>query len=182
MPKNKQPLNPKQARFVEEYLVDCNGTQAAIRAGYSKKTANEQSSALLAKPHIQDALKIGLHAKSERAGITAERVLQELARVAFGTPRDLMTWGANGVVLKESETLTEDQVAQVSEVSESESQFGGSLKIKRHDKVKALELLGRHLGMFKDKLELGGPGGAPVPVAVVPSDIKAINEAIENAC
>ncbi len=68
-------LTSKQKRFVEEYLIDSNGTQAAIRAGYSKKTANEQSTRLLSKVHIQQAVTEAAEKVSEEAGLTVQRII-----------------------------------------------------------------------------------------------------------
>ncbi len=75
-------LNPKQARFVEEYLVDLNATQAAIRAGYSKKTANEQGARLLAKVSVRKAVAEARQARSERTEITQDEVIEGLKKEA----------------------------------------------------------------------------------------------------
>jgi phage terminase small subunit len=160
-------LTAKQEAFVREYLIDLNATQAAVRAGYSAKTANEQGARLLANVSVRSAVADAQKKRSDRTEITQDRVLKEIARVAFGDPRDVMTWGPGGVTLKDSATLTDDQAMQVSEVSETiGATGGGSLKLKKHDKVKALELLGRHLGMFTDKTELSGAEGGPLTVVV----------------
>lgn len=155
-------LNPKQARFVDEYLVDLNATQAAIRAGYSKKTAGQIGERLLRKVEVQAALAERMKAREHRTEITQDKVLAELARIAFGNKRALMKWGPEGVKLLDSETITDDDAAMVSEVSESVTESGGTIRLKTHDKVKALELLGKHLGMFSDKVELTGKGGGPI--------------------
>ena len=76
-------LTPKQSAFVEEFAIDMNATQAAIRAGYSAKTAKEQATRLLSNVYVAAEIARGRAARSERTGITADRVLQELARVAF---------------------------------------------------------------------------------------------------
>jgi len=78
------------ARFVEEYLQDCNGTQAAIRAGYSEKTARFQAAQLLAAPEIAAATETAMADRAEKLEITSERVLQEIATMAFYDPADLM--------------------------------------------------------------------------------------------
>lgn len=158
-------MTPRQARFVEEYLVDLNGTQAAIRAGYSEKTANEQATRLLAKAHIQEAVQAGQRERSARTGVTADRVIQELARIAFADPRKVMMWGPGGVVLRESSELSDDDAAIVAEVSETRSENGGSIKAKLWSKPDALEKLARHLGLYaaeKQQLEHSGPGGGPI--------------------
>lgn len=147
-------LNPKQQRFVQEYLKDLNGTQAAIRAGYSAKTAQEQSSRLLSHVIVNQAIKQGIDKRAKRVEITQDEIIAELRKVAFGGMDKLARWNASGVQFHDSAQLDADTLANVAEVSETTNQHGGSLKIKRYDKVKALELLGRHVGMFNDKLEI----------------------------
>lgn len=143
-------LNARQKRFVREYLIDLNATQAARRAGFSAKTAKQQGSRLLTNVDVQEAIAAGTREKDFGAEITRERILKELARVAFGDVRKVMTWGPDGVTLTDSGTLTDDEAAQVAEVSQTVTQYGGTIKLKRADKVKALELLGRHVGLFDD--------------------------------
>lgn len=152
-------LTPKQTAFVAEYLVDLNATQAAIRAGYSVKSAARIGVELLNKTQVREAIAANQAKRAQRVEITADRVVSELARIAFADPRDLMEWGPSGVKLKDSADLTKEQAASVAEVSETTTKDGGSLKLKKHDKVKALELLGRHMGMFKDKVEAEISGG-----------------------
>lgn len=106
--------------------------------------------------------------------VTIERIVKELAKIAFGNSRDVMTWGPKGVKLKDSAELDDDAAAMVSEVAETTSLGGGSLKLKTHDKVAALRILGEHVGMFPRKMELTGKGGkdlvpdVPKGVLVVP--------------
>jgi phage terminase small subunit len=88
--------------------------------------------------------------------ITVERIARELAYIAFGNKRDVMAWGPGGVKLKDSAELTDAQAALVAEVSETTTKDGGSLKLKTHDKVRALELLGRMKGAFIEKVEHSG--------------------------
>lgn len=145
-------LNEKQVMFVQEYLVDLNATQAAIRAGYSAKTANRTGARMLSNAVIRNEIQKAIEARNQRTEISQDRILEELACIAFGDLRDVVTWGANGVKLKNSDELTPEQAAAISEVSESVN----STKVKRHDKVKALELLMRHKGMLNDKLNIGG--------------------------
>lgn len=147
-------LTPKQERFVEEYLVDLNATQAAIRAGYSAKTANRIAQQLLTKLDIQQAVAKAQAKRSARTEITQDRVLKELARIAFLDPRKVFKWGPKGVTLLDSDKLSDDAAATISEVSESITESGGSIKGKVYDKQKALELLGKHLGMFTEKVQV----------------------------
>lgn len=155
-------LNDRQRRFVDEYLIDLNATQAAIRAGYSKKTAGQIGERLLKHVEIKPLLAERMKSREKRTEITQDKVLSELSRIAFGNKRGLMKWGPDGVTLLDSEGISDDDAAMVSEVSESVTEAGGTIKLKTHDKVKALELLGKHLGMFTDKVELSGKGGTPL--------------------
>lgn len=155
-------LTNKQQRFVDEYLIDLNATQAAIRAGYSAKRADAIGYENLRKPVIAAAIAQMQVVRADRTGITQDRVLKELARIAFGDPRKVMTWGPHGVTLIDSKTLTDDEAAMVSEASETQSLNGGSIKMKLNDRLKALEMLGRHLGMFKDNINVGGQPDNPV--------------------
>lgn len=172
----QRKLTPKQQRFVDEYLVDLNATQAAIRAGYSQKTANEQAARLLANVSVQTAIAERIKAREQRTEITQDKVVKELAKVAFGDPRNVMTWGPSGVKLKDSEELTDDEAAFVSEVSETTTEHGGNLKLKTNDKLKALELLGKHLGMFREKVELTGKDGGPIQTQDAPIDLSNLTD------
>ena len=149
-------LSPKQAAFVAEYLIDLNATRAAIRAGYSERTAGWTGCRLLRNAAVREAVEREQARRAERTGITADRVLAELANIAFADPRDLMEWGPDGVTLKDSASLTAGQSASVAEVADGS---GGTLRLKKHDKVKALELLARHIGMFRDRVETEVSGG-----------------------
>ena len=155
-------LTPKQAEFVRQYLVDLNATAAAIRAGYSERTAKSQGQRLLTNVDVSAALAAAKAEREQRTEITQDRVVSELAKIAFADPRELMEWGPEGVKLKDSAELTEEQAASVAEVSETTTKDGGSLRLKKHDKVKALELLGRPLGMFTDKVKSEISGGLEI--------------------
>ena len=141
-------LTPKRARFVEEYLIDLNAAAAARRAGYTHNRAEVAGYELLTNPDIQAAIGVAQRERSARTGVTADRVVRELARIAFADARTVMAWGPNGVFLRDSETLTDDAAAAVAEVSETRSEAGGSIKVKLADKLSALDKLSRHLGMY----------------------------------
>jgi phage terminase small subunit len=113
------PLNDRQCRFVAEYLVDLNATQAAVRAGYSARTARTQAADLLTNPNIAAAIVEAQAARSRRTEVTADRVVLELARVAFGDPRRVMSWGPGGVRLRPSAELADEEAAIVVEVGET---------------------------------------------------------------
>lgn len=152
----ERKLTVKQALFVKEYLVDLNTTQAAIRAGYSENSAYRIGAELLHKTHVASAIARAIGNRNKRVEISQDKILEELANIAFGDLRDVVEWSDKGVQLKDSKELTPEQSAAISEVSETITASGGSVKVKRHDKVKAIELLMRHKGMLNDKLELGG--------------------------
>lgn len=178
-------LGKKQATFVKEYLIDLNATQAAIRAGYSKESAARYAVELLNKTHVAEAVRKAMEERNQRVAISQDRILDELSCIAFGDLRDVVEWGAGGVTLKESSNLTPGQAAAISEVSEAVTKDGGSTKIKRHDKVKALELLMRHLGMLNDKCNVTGPDGGPVSVELgvspaIAAALKALRGVIEE--
>lgn len=147
-------MTRKQDRFVKEYLIDLNATQAAIRAGYSPKTANEQGARLLANVSVQEAIAKAMADRSKRTGISQDRVIQELARIAFVNPKNVI----NPKDASVKADATEDDLAciQSVKVKTMDRSKGKSVEreVRLNDKMKALELLGKHLGMFKDKLEV----------------------------
>ncbi len=147
-------LTAKQHWFVREYLIDLHATNAAIRAGYSPESAYSIGSENLKKPEIQSALEKEMAKRSERTGITQDKVLRELARVAFADMGSFADWGPEGVKLRPSNELSLDDAAAIVELSESKNKHGTSSKIKLHDKVAALDKLMRHLGMYKERTPL----------------------------
>lgn len=144
-------LTPKQQRFVDEYLVDLNATQAAIRAGYSAKTAHSVGAENLTKPEIASAIQRAKDARSKRTQITSDRVLEELGRIGFSDMRAFVEWGPSRVTLLDSDGLSAEESPAVAEVSQTTTQHGGSIRFKLHDKVNALTQIAKHLGMFGEK-------------------------------
>lgn len=141
-------LTEKQKRFVAEYLVDLNATKAAKRAGYSEKTAAEQACRLLTNVKVQEAIQKAMEERQYRTGITQDRVLQELADIGFSRTTDFVRIdGCGRVILTPTEDLTEEQQRAIAGIKDGK--FGVELKL--HDKIRALELLGQHLGMFTGK-------------------------------
>lgn len=165
-------LTPKQRVFVDEYLVDLNATQACIRAGYSARTADRIGPELLGKTWVAEAIQDAMRERSARTGITADRVIAEIAKIAFADPRKVMTWGPSGVELLPSESLTDDDAAIISEVSESRTESGGSLKIKLHSKLDALEKLARHIGVYDAESRMKGQH-APVTFVISEKTVDA---------
>lgn len=149
-------LTPKQKRFIEEYLIDLNATQAAIRAGYSPRNADKIGSELLGKTRVSDAIKVAMAERSKRTGINQDRILMELAKIALVNPKKVIDF--DEATIRE-DALPEDLAAVASvKVKRFPTKDGEGIEreIKFYDKTKALDLAGRHLGMFKDKIELSG--------------------------
>lgn len=145
-------LTEKQKRFCDEYLIDLNATQAAIRAGYSNKTAYRTGSDNLIKPQIQIYLSEKLKEREKRTEITQDRVLQELSKIGFLDATGFVKIQNGRVFIESTDNLSPDQKAAIAGIKET--QMG--IEVKLHDKLKALELIGRHLGMFTDKVEHSG--------------------------
>lgn len=160
------PLTPKQERFVAEYLVDLNATQAAVRAGYGKKSAHATGYDNLKLPEVAAAIRDAQSQRSERTKVTADRVVRELARLAFLDPRRVMTWGPDGVAHRPSSDLDADDAACVVEASQTVTEGGGTIRVKLADKVSALQLLGKHLGMFVERMKIDGTVPAVVELVV----------------
>ncbi len=158
-------LTDRQQVFVREYLIDLNGTQAAIRAGYSPKTANEQAARLLAKASVSEAIQAGQATRAASAGVSAERVVQELAHLSFYDPAALT---------KTPITKPEDIANLPENVRRAiigwEYDAKGNFKIKLSPKTPSLDLLARHLGMLKDKLQIGGIEGSPPIQIYIPDN------------
>lgn len=149
-------LNAKQSKFCNEYLKDLNATQAAIRAGYSPKTAQVQGSQLLSNLMVKEVLAQKMAKRAEKTEITAERVLLELSRLAFLDVRK--AFNKNGS-LKAIHELDDDTAAAVAgmditEFGSGDEQSGVLKKIKLSDKKGALELVMRHLGMLTPAVQV----------------------------
>lgn len=155
-------LTAKQDAFIQEYLIDLNQTQAAIRAGYKPKHAAQIACELMGKAAIKDAVEIAMAERAKRTGVNADRVIRELARVAFVNASDVISM-SDATILEEADA---DDLAAIASVKVKQM-FGDVEGIEREvklcDKLKALELLGKHLGMFSDKLQITGT----VPVQIV---------------
>lgn len=143
-------LTKKQKLFVDEYLIDLNATQAAIRAGYSVKTANEQGSQNLAKLSIQEAIAKAMAERSRRTGVNQDRVVMELAKLAFVNMSDVVDL-ENATI---NQTAAKEDLACIQSVKVKPGEFGEEREIKLYDKKSSLELLGKHLGMWNEKLDV----------------------------
>jgi phage terminase small subunit len=150
-------LTPKQQRFVEEYLVDLNATQAAIRAGYSAKTADAIGRENLGKPLIAAAVEVEKAKRAERTEITADRVLEELSLLAFSNidhyrinPDDTVAIapGAPAAAIRAVASIKRRIIPQKSGLLPIKE-----VEIRLWDKPGPLKLAGQHVGILKDKSE-----------------------------
>lgn len=156
-------LTAKQQRFVEEYLVDLNATQAAIRAGYSAKTAYSIGSELLNKPEVRARIDERMAELSKRTGVNQERIIRELARIGFLDPTKLINMDTAELLAGAS---ADDRAAIASvRVKRIPTQDGIGIEreIKVADKIKALELLGKRYGMWIDRQQIDGA----MPVQII---------------
>lgn len=175
---SEKKLTPKQQRFVEEYLIDLNATQAAIRAGSTAKRAEQAGYEFLRNPDVKAVIDAALKERSERAEITADRVLKEIAAMAFYDPAEFIAASReldHGEDCREGEgiismngkryavvgiTSPVDIMALPEKVRRAIVGWGWdrnqNFTLKLADKSKALDQLARHLSLYNDKLELSG--------------------------
>ncbi len=146
-------LPKKQQRFVQQYLLDPNGKQAAIRAKYSERSAEVQASQLLRNPKVFAVVEAGQKRLAELVKVQQYEIVRELRKIAFSNMGAYLSWGPDGVKLTDSEELTPEQAACVAEVSEQITESSGHVKFKLHNKIDALNSLAKHLGMFPSKVE-----------------------------
>jgi phage terminase small subunit len=155
-------LTAKQERFVQEYLVDVNATQAAIRAGYSKKTATEQASRLLTNVKVSEAIANGKKLLADQTGVTAKKVIAEMALIGFANMQDYMDFSDPAHPQVDLTRLTAKQASVIAEVTHERKGFEWRIKLKLHDKLNALVNFGKHLGLFKERHEHTGADGEPI--------------------
>lgn len=161
-------LTERQRVFCEEYLVDLNGQAAAVRAGYSKKTARQMASQNLEHPAVIEYLNKLKTERSQRTQVTADRVITELARLGFSDVRK--AFDESGALLPMAQ-WPEDLAASVASIEtdvlfegygENRVQVGVTRKLKLWDKPRSLELLGKHLKLWVERVEASGPNGGPI--------------------
>lgn len=172
-------LKLEHAQFVQEYLVDFNGTQAYMRVypDSSEEAAASSGSVLLRNPKIKKAIEQGAEDKIARTKITQDKVLAEYAKIAFFDIRQL--YDDRGELIPVYE-LPEDVARALSgiehfveyeTIGNHKELTGRTTKVKTNDKNKALDSMGKHLGMFPSKHEIGGPGGGPIAVTKIVEEI-----------
>ena len=139
------PLNPRQLLFIEEYLVDLNGKEAAIRAGYSRSRAAARGYALLQLPEIRAAVATAMARRAARTKITPERVLEEYERIAFSDWRRFADWGPKGARFAVAHDLSPEDTPLIAELVDAGPKRGGLRRVKLFDKQAALTSLARIL-------------------------------------
>jgi phage terminase small subunit len=154
------PLTPKQRRFIAEYLKDTNATQAAIRAGYSPKTAEQQGSRLLRNVQVAEAVKTKTEKQLAKAEITAERVLQEIGRIAFLDIRGLFDEKGRFKAAHQLDDDTAHAIAELIVLKENliagDGRSDQVWKLKPADKLAALTLLAKRFALVKEQVEVTG--------------------------
>ena len=169
-------LTPKRAAFVREYLIDLNASAAARRAGYSARTSDRTGYDLLRNPEIAQAVQEAQEERAQSTGVTAERVVNELAKLAFANLGDYFQMASGEDPYIDLSNVTRDQLAALTEIQVDDYTDGRGedardvrrVKIKMADKKAALELLGKHLGMFTERVEHSG--GMTIEVVYVDED------------
>lgn len=158
----------KEARFIEEYLIDLNATKAAIRSGFSAKSAREIGSRLLKKGNIQEAIARAQAKRAEKLEITADKWLRELALIGFGDIANYMTIDEGGSIIAKTfeempadasralEYIEENRTIKESADGTDSNILNNKIRFKMHDKLKALEMIGKALGFLKDEMKVSG--------------------------
>ena len=174
--KSVSKLTAKQERFCQEYMIDLNAAQAAIRTGFSAKTARSQGQRLLTNVDIQNRISELQQTIQERTEITQDMVIAEYAKIAFANTSDVIEWGDtvmievevdgettrvpfHGLKIKNSADLPASIQAAVKKVKQGKD----GLEVEMHDKKGALDSIARHLGMFKDRVDLSSEDGTMSP-------------------
>ncbi len=145
----EKPLTLKQRRFVDEYLLDMNATAAAKRAGYGERSASTNGYGFLQRPNVAAAIEARLAERRERMAVTTERVIRELARIAFADIGRIMTWSGDDMNVTPPALLSEDDRAAIAEIAVVRRKNGDvAARVVLCDKERALEALCRFLGLF----------------------------------
>ena len=149
----KNGLTDKQKRFCDEYLIDLNATQAAIRAGYSEETARNIGCENLAKPNIAEYLEKRMERREKKTEVTQEFVLRELLNIASANGTDFALVDDLGL----ARIIPTNQVAETKRSAIAAIKAGANgTEVKTYDKLRALELIGKHLGMFSERQASNG--------------------------
>lgn len=156
-------LSKKHQKFVAEYCIDCNATAAAIAAGYSERSARTTASRLLTKDDIKKAVDEGIQEKLDRCGVRADRILDEISRLAYSDMKDFYEEDAVGEAAvipimrlnRRQSSAIQEMTFETYFIGEGENAIPAKrVKFKLADKARALDLLARHKKLLTDKNEL----------------------------
>lgn len=140
-------INPKQQLFCREYLIDLNAAAAAKRAGYKATTARQQGQRLLTKVYIQEEIAHLMQVRKQRLDLDADKVIQEIAAIAFSVFSDFAHIEDQQLFLKDTSTIPPHILPALAEIKKTTRNKYSTTQVRMHDKVRALELLLRHLGI-----------------------------------
>ncbi len=154
--KDSVKCSPNEQQFIDEYLLDLNGRRA-YQAVYPKSnaaTARVGACRFLTKANISKAIELRRAELAKQVQVTQAEIVREFKRVGISANSDdYLSFSKDGVVLKDSSTLTREQMSMISEIMQTETENGTNIRFKLHDKLDALNSLARHLGMFPSKVE-----------------------------
>ncbi|MGJ1023884.1 terminase small subunit [Thomasclavelia ramosa] len=154
-------LTPKQKLFADEYLIDLNATRAykaAYKSVKKDETARTNGSRMLTNANVSKYIKERMNERSRRTEITQDNVLKELATIAFAKVTDFVTIENGVVIVKDTKDIPKDLLPAIASIKEGKN----GIEVSFYNKDKSLELLGRHLGMFNDKIEVSGTINNPM--------------------
>ena len=186
----ERKLTAKQKLFVAEYLADPSATRAAIRAGYSPRTARVIGYVNLQKPVIQAAIIKAQAPRLRRLDMAAEDVLIELARIAGANVLDYMRIDADGAPIVDFAGLDRESAAAISEITVEEVGQGRGvekrevrrIKFRLHDKLAALDKLAKHFGLLRERMSLENPDGSSLQPRHDPRQVaRAVIAILERA-
>lgn len=150
-------MNLREDRFCHEFIIDLNGTKAAIRAKYSEKTARIKASQLLAKANVRAKIRELMKKREKRTEITQDKVLRELACLGFSNIKDYIAKDASGegfIVFKNMDKISKKKARAIESIKVCLKE--GKIEFKLHSKTRSLDMIGKHLGMFIEKVEHSG--------------------------
>ena len=179
--RRNRPLTSMQKAFIEEYPLDLKAARAVVRAGYSPKGAKECAARLMRIPRVKSAINAALAERAKRTEVKADLVVRELARLGFANMLDYVRVTPDGDAAVDLTRLDREQAAAITEITSEvfvdgrgdDAERVKRVKLKLADKKGALELLGKHLGLFPYRHEVAGPGGGPIETAgMTPIEVK----------
>ena len=161
-------LEPKQKKFCEEYLIDLNGARAykTVYGDVSDETARASAARLLVKDNVKSYIEPKAKKNTDKAQLSAERVLEEMGRIAFSDVRKLFDEAGNLLSISD----LPDEIAACIDTIEFDEKTGKLKKYKLNSKVKGLEMLGRYFKLFIDQIEHSGPDKGPIEVKNLSDD------------